>query len=127
MKIILFILTIFMTNLVFTQKHDFDCNNLTKAKLFNKYQEYKKYGLEIKSKDKDFIVLALDEASTKLIRQLCINAWSEVIQNGTKYTYGKYKRRNGKIEYNLYLKEIRYLETLSLFKYHLIQNIKKKN
>ncbi|WP_334113541.1 hypothetical protein, partial [Paucihalobacter sp.] len=109
-----------LTQCLFSQKHNFDCYNLSKSKIMSKFQDYKNYGLKLTRNDIDVMEFTIDELRNDVITQLCINAWYEVRENGSEYTYEKFKRRNADLSYKLYLADIQFFEILSAIKNQLI-------
>ena len=122
-KIVIIIMLIICEN-SFSQIQNFNCEQITKGKLLEKYNQYKKLGFHLVYDDTiDVIEYTIDDASNELIKQMCINAWGEVYKNGADYTYEKFKRRNFQISQYDYNKDIQYLEILSELKNQLINNL----
>lgn len=101
---------------VSAQREKFKCETINTDLLLEKYEELKIYGLEIKQsgngKTIDFMramILKFDYADLK---QLCINAWSEVNNNGENSCYTKFLNNFSRIDKNFYLANIDYIEIL---------------
>jgi len=109
---------IFIYSSSFSQREKFDCHNISTTKLLNKYEQYKSYGLEIKKsgngKTVDFMkemILVFDYGE---LRQLCINAWGVVEENGENNCYLKFTNNFSSISKSAYLEDIDYIEILVL-------------
>lgn len=120
-----FLLIIFLlsSSLCLSQREKFNCYELTKQELITKYYQYSGKGFKLVHNGVDVLPFVIDDLSAPTLRQTCINAWSEVDQNGFKYTHGKFQRRNFEISYQEYLNDIDYLEILSYLRYEMIKNL----
>jgi len=122
MKKLIILIAILITSKSYTQIENFHCENVSKSKLLEKYEQYKS-GFELIHNGVDAIELTIDQISSSVMKQMCINAWGEVYNNSASYTYGKFKRRNFNISYDAYSRDIQYLEILSELRYQLIINL----
>lgn len=111
--LLIFLLTGFKA---FTQREKFKCESINTNLLLEKYGEFKSYGLEIKQSDNgktiDFMRAMILELDYTDLRQLCINAWSEVNNNGENSCYTKFLNNFSFIDKNFYLENIDYIEIL---------------
>lgn len=100
------------------QDVSFDCEKFSKRNLLTVQQRYKDSAFfsfrTEKSSGKKVEVYSylIDELSYDDLKQLCIEAWYDVKQNGADYCYERFCRRYFKITRLQYMLDVQYLEIL---------------
>lgn len=101
----------------FGQRNKFDCHAINNDKLMSAYNNLKSYGLEYvvktdKGDKKDIMEFAIYFLKYEELRQLCINAWADVEENGADYCYNRYVKLRGYVDKSVYMDNIDYFEML---------------
>lgn len=114
---LIFSVFVFNSFVSHSQNVDFECEGVTKSKLYDVFNKYKDKGFSFYKNTKfgyiDLTSRYIDELSYQDLKQSCINAWGQLYQDNYKYAYDRFVRMNFYITYDQYIKDIQYLEILS--------------
>ncbi len=127
-QLLILVISIFLGSAIYAQRQKFDCNNINSGKVLSAYDNLKFYGLQrvvktSKGDAKDIMELAIFYLKPDEIQQICINAWSEVENNGADYCYKRYVTLRGFVSKALYMENIDYFEMLHEIRRLLVDNL----